>query len=81
MISLVNGYVCTSSCDVARAKQGKDPSAPPGSPQGVSGKDDKTSAFGGQPVTMLDGSYKDFAGTNTVNAIDSTQRQRLDRMA
>jgi hypothetical protein len=24
-ISIVNGYVCTSSCDVAKAKKGEDP--------------------------------------------------------
>src|SRR4051794_15670836 len=24
-ISIVNGYVCTSSCDVAKAKKGQDP--------------------------------------------------------
>ena len=79
MISIVNGYVCTSSCDVASARQGKDPSSPPGSPAGVSGKDDKSSPFAGQPTIVLDGSFKSFVGTSTANATDSTQR--LDRIA
>ena len=56
MISVVNGYVCTSSCEAASAKQGKDPSAPPG----ASGKPDKNSPFAGQPATVLDGALKDL---------------------
>ena len=45
MISVVNGYVCTSGCEAASAKQGKDPHAPPGTPPGESGKPDKASGF------------------------------------
>ena len=81
MIFVVNGYVCTSSCEVASARQGKDPSAPPGSPAGASGKDDNTSALAGRRATVLDGSLNDFAGTSTVNATASTQPPRLDRIA
>ena len=55
MISVVNGYVCSSSCDVEAAKKGKDPNAPPGAPPGSSSKIDKTSGFDKQPVTVLDG--------------------------
>ena len=76
MISVVNGYVCTSSCEAASAKQGKDPSAPPG----VSSKDDKTSTFAGQPATLLDGSLKNSGGTNAVTATSNTQPTRLDRL-
>ena len=61
MISVVNGYVCTSSCEAASAKQGKDPNAPPGTPPGASGKPDKNSPFAGQPATVLDGALKDLA--------------------
>jgi hypothetical protein len=46
MISVVNGYVCSSSCDVETAK---DPTAPPGAPSGKSSKTDKTSGFDKQP--------------------------------
>ena len=79
MISVVNGYVCTSSCEAASARQGKDPSAPPGSPPGASG--DKRSAFTDQPVTVLDESLKDLASPNRVTASNSTQSTRLDRIA
>jgi len=79
MISVVNGYVCTSSCEAARARQGKDPSAPPGSPPGVSG--DNRSAFTDQPATVFDGSFKNLASLNVVTASTSAQSTRLDRIA
>jgi hypothetical protein len=79
MISVVNGYVCTSSCEAASARQGKDPDAAPGSPPSVASKDDKTSAFAGQPATLLDGSLKD-SDTNAVTAISNAQPARLDRL-
>ena len=31
MVSVVNGYVCFSSCDEAKAKQGNNPNGVPGS--------------------------------------------------
>jgi len=62
-ISVVNGYVCTSGCDAAKAKQGIDPNAPPGTPPGV---DSKKSEFAGQPATVLGGALKDLA--NAVRA-------------
>ena len=65
MITVVNGYVCTSSCEVATAKQGKDPSAPPGQLPGVDDK--KKSGLAGQPATILDGALKDSA-----NAVSPT---------
>jgi hypothetical protein len=77
MISIVNGYVCTTSCEVASAKQGRDPSAPLGSPPGVPGKN-KSSAFAGQPATFLDGS---LAGTNAVIPADNSRQPRFDRLA
>ena len=60
MISVVNGYVCTSSCEAASAKQGKDPSAPPGAAQGSS-EPKKTPSFASQPATVLSGALKDAA--------------------
>ena len=57
-ISVVNGYVCLTSCDAAAARHGKDPAAPPGS---IPGTHDKTArAFDAQPATVLDGALKDF---------------------
>jgi hypothetical protein len=59
MISVVNGYVCTSSCDVAAAKQGRDPNAPPGALPGDNDK--KTNSLAHRPATILDGALKDLA--------------------
>jgi hypothetical protein len=61
MVSVVNGYVCFSSCDAAAAKQGKDPAAPPGSISGASDK--KTSSLDSRAATVLDGALKDLAST------------------
>ncbi len=66
-ITVVNGYVCTSGCDEAKAKQGKDPNAPPGTPPGVDAK--QASGFAGQPATVLGGILKDLA--NAVSAADA----------
>ena len=68
MISVVNGYVCTSSCEAASARQGKDPNAPPGTPAGASSKIDKTSGFAGQPATILDGALKNLVTADAVTA-------------
>ena len=76
MISVVNGYVCMTSCEVASAKQGKNPSAPPGSPPGASDKN-KVSGFASQPATNLDGS---LANTSAVNGTDIVREHRLDRL-
>jgi len=62
-ITVVNGFVCTSGCDEAKAKQGKDPNAPPGTPPG---EDGKASGFAGQPATVLGGALADLA--NAVSA-------------
>ena len=40
MIAYVNGYVCTTPCEAAAARAGRDPFAPPGTPPGQSGKSD-----------------------------------------
>jgi len=58
MISVVNGYVCTSSCEAASAKQGKDPHATPGTST-------KSPGFDGQPATVLGGALQDIAATGS----------------
>jgi hypothetical protein len=63
MISVVNGYVCTTSCEAAAARAGKDPNAPIGTPPGTHSK----SPFSNQPATVLDGALKSL-----VNAIAPT---------
>ena len=60
MVSVVNGYVCFSSCDEVKAKQGKDPHP---SDATLSGDPSpaKKSAFDGQPAAILDGALKELA--------------------
>jgi hypothetical protein len=72
MITIVNGYVCYSSCDEATAKQGKDPHAPPGSLPGTSGKD-KTGGFDAQPATVLDGALKDALSADALKPAGNSQ--------
>jgi hypothetical protein len=83
MMSIVNGYVCLTSCDAAAARHGKDPSAPPGSSSGASDK--KTSGFDARPVTVLDGGLKDLAKAHGVTATGASQpagaRQKLNLLA
>jgi hypothetical protein len=81
MISIVNGYVCTTSCEAAAAKQGKDPSALPGSPPGVLGKDHKTSSVASQQATVFDGSLKGLSGAKTSAPSDNAQQPAFDRFA
>ena len=66
MISVVNGYVCTSSCEAASARAGKDPNAPPGTPAGAASKTDKTSPFAGQQATVLAGALKGLVSANAL---------------
>jgi len=71
MISIVNGFVCYSSCDATKAKRGEDPAKKPGQ------VDDSTKDKLGQIVspTSADGRGAAvtfggaLAGTNAVAAI------------
>jgi hypothetical protein len=68
MISAVNGYVCFSSCDEAKAKQGKDPHTFPNA------DDEKAkSEQAHKPAVILDGALK---GSEAPNG-DSTVRKPL----
>ena len=85
MVSVVNGYVCFSSCDAAEAKQGKDPNARPNTLPGTPDIK-KKSAFGGQPAAILDGALKKSAnGTSLASAADvandATRRLLVDILA
>ena len=90
MVAVVNGYVCFSSCDAAKAKQGKDPRAPPGAESDPSKAHDPSkpkSAFGGQPATVLSGVLQDLA--NALNPAgqaasaggDYQSSAKIDRLA
>jgi hypothetical protein len=69
MVSVVNGYVCFSGCDEAKARQGKDPDAPPGSPPGTKAE----KPFDQQPATVFGGSLKDRLSANPVDPAASDQ--------
>ncbi len=75
MIAYVNGYVCTTPCEAAAARAGRDPFAPPGTPPGQSGKFDtigKSSSFDGQPATVLGGALANLSPTNAVTPSGNT---------
>jgi hypothetical protein len=63
MISFVNGFLCTSSCDVSKAKRGIDPHPKTGSLPEV-GKPN-TSKDG---IARLDGDAVVFGGSLSANA-------------
>lgn len=70
MISVVNGYVCTSSCDATKAKQGKDPATPPG----ATADTQNTAKKSNDPAVILDGALK---GVMTASASTSSSPQPL----
>ena len=79
-ISVVNGYVCLTSCDAAAARHGKDPAAPPGSTPGT--HDKNAPAFDTQPATVLDGALKDFtrpqaADSGAMSPADARQKVNI----
>jgi hypothetical protein len=76
MITYVNGYVCTTPCEAAAARKGKDPFAPSGTPPGQSGpaqtgKTDKKSGIDGQLATVFGGALAN-QNANTTNAVTPT---------
>ena len=72
MITYVNGYVCTTPCEAAAARKGKDPFAPPGTPPGQSGKTDKNGGIDGQQATVFGGLLANLNSTNSTNAVTPT---------
>jgi len=72
MIAYVNGYVCTTSCEAAAARAGRDPFAPPGTPPGQSSKSDKSSGLDNQTATVFGGSLTNLNLTNAVTPTGDT---------
>jgi hypothetical protein len=72
MIAYVNGYVCTTSCEAAAARAGRDPFAPPGTPPGQSSKSNKSSGLDSQPATIFGGSLTNLNPTNAVTPTADT---------
>jgi hypothetical protein len=77
-VSIVKLFVCTSGCDVAKAKQGHDPKALPGAPPSHR---PNASGLDAQPATILDGALKKFAAADHGAVSDGgTQLRRLDKL-
>ena len=89
MVSVVNGYVCFTSCDAKWAQQGRDPNAPPGSPPGTKADrpGDPPTGVDGQPATVLGAALQDLVDSQAVTPSASSQganappQRRVDRLA
>jgi hypothetical protein len=66
-ISVVNGYVCTSSCDVAKAKQGRDPH-----PALDAGKGEAQDGAARGPAVLFGGSLSSAHGAEAVQPSDAS---------
>ena len=69
MIAYVNGYVCTTPCEAAAARAGRDPFAPPGTPPGQDGKNDKSKGIDSQPAVTFGGVLANLNQTNSLAQI------------
>jgi hypothetical protein len=67
-VSVVNGYVCTSSCDVAKAKKGEDP-RPAG--HAASGKP-RDGAVDRGPAVLFGGALTDLGAAEGIKPPDAT---------
>lgn len=78
MLTVVNGYFCYDSCQVAAARAGRDPHALPGTPPGQSASKDKADGLATQSdhkhkanaLTSQQPSVLDPGHTGLVNAVD-----------
>jgi hypothetical protein len=70
-MSVVNCYVCYSSCDVSKAKTGQDPHPATGLAKDVD-KDGPSSSLGlaDQPAVVFDGALRRTAAADRIAPID-----------
>jgi hypothetical protein len=82
-ISIVNGFVCTSSCDVAKAKKGEDPHPLTGAAK-IAAEKEKDAADllkAGAPAVVFGGALARRGATETVQPIaTSSTVDGLDRL-
>lgn len=72
-VSIVNGFFCSSSCDVSKAKKGENPH-PSTDPGNVDKKDGPWSpSRTDQPAVVFGGTLRGAPGVDSVKAIDGTQ--------
>jgi hypothetical protein len=70
-VSVVNGFVCYSSCDASKAKQGKDPHPSTGAGNANLDREPSTPGRADQPAVVLGGSLSPSAA-NAVTAVAGT---------
>ena len=70
-VSVVNGFVCYSSCDVSKAKQGKDPH--PSTGAGNANQEPSTPGRTDQPAVVFGGSLLRTSAADHVSAVESAQ--------
>lgn len=66
MIIVVNGYVCMSSCEAAKARHGQDPHTQPGQLPNADSK--KSSGLDNQPAVIFGGALKASANAGATGA-------------
>ena len=73
-ISIVNGFVCTSCCDVAKAKKGEDPHPNLHAADPTNGARKADGATGGLdgPAVLFGGSLAELARSQAVSGIDGS---------
>jgi hypothetical protein len=72
-ISIVNGFVCTSSCDVAKAKKGKDPHPLTGAAKIAAEKEEAASdpLKSGNPAVVFGGVLAGLSATKAVQPVEA----------
>jgi len=74
-ISIVNGYVCTCSCDVAKAKKGEDPHPnlhPATDGKGKAGQGEGPGTTRDDPAVLFGGSLSAIRATANTAASDAS---------
>jgi len=68
VVIIVNGYICASSCEAAKARHGQDPHTQPGQLPGADSK--KSSGLDSQPAVVFGGALKNAsAGAATASNV------------
>ena len=72
-VSVVNGFVCYSSCDVSKAKQGKDPHPSTSADNANQGDEPSSPGRVDQPAVVFGGSLLRTSAADRVRAVESAQ--------
>jgi hypothetical protein len=83
-ISIVSGYVCENSCDVAKAKKGEDPHPQTHASTGATGAsaaaplDRPAVIFGGSLAALSAGAIAPTGNASTTNQVTTRSANALD---